>query len=210
MYNYRVSMPAPDPIIPLAPSQKSAAVEIICRAFENDPAGVYAAPALTKRRPLLSWYARTGLALGFTRGDIFTNSRLTGVAVWLRPGCADLSLWAFLQTGILPPFQAGPTVIWRFVKAMNYFAEVHGQYVTEPHWYLLILTVAPAHQGQGLGSRLIQPILDRAAAAGLPCYLETANPRAVPFYEKHGFEVIYQAHLPDGLTPFWGLRRQPR
>ena len=203
-------MTAPDPIVPLAPSGRAQAAEIICQAFENDPAGVYAAPDLIRRRHLLSWYARTGLALGFTRGEIFANSRLAGVAVWLRPGSTDLTLWAMLQTGILPPFQAGPAALWRFVKAMIHFSRVHRQYITEPHWYLFILTVAPAHQGQGLGGRLIQPILDRADAALLPCYLDTANPKAIPFYQKHGFKVVYQDYFPGSNIPFWGIRREPQ
>jgi hypothetical protein len=96
-----------DPVMLLDPSLKSPIADIICQAFENDPAAMYAAPDLIRRRHLLSWYARTGLAWGFTRGEIFVNSGQTGVAVWLRPSCADLSSWSLLQIGILPPGKAG-------------------------------------------------------------------------------------------------------
>ena len=42
-------MTAPDTIIPLDPSGRAQAAEIICQAFKNDPAGVYAAPDPTRR-----------------------------------------------------------------------------------------------------------------------------------------------------------------
>jgi GNAT superfamily N-acetyltransferase len=200
---------APEPVIPLPSAQQDQAVRLICEGFKDDPAGVYAAPDPARRAPLLSWFARTGLKFGYTGGDIFTTSSLTGVAIWFRPGSEHLSFWALLRAKTFPPLQAGPAALWRFFQAVDCVSRVHQQHVPEPHWYLFILTVAPACQGQGLGGRLIRPILDRADAAGLPCYLETVNPASVPFYQKHGFAVVHHAHLPDGSTPFWGLRRDP-
>jgi ribosomal protein S18 acetylase RimI-like enzyme len=200
---------APEPVIHLDPAQQDQAVGLICESFKNDPAGVYAAPDTAKRAPLLSWFARTGLKVGFSCGEIFTTPSLTGVAIWFRPGSEHLSLWALLRQKTFPPLQAGPASLWRFFQAVDCVSRVHRQHVPGPHWYLFLLTVAPACHGQGLGGRLIQPILDRADAAGLPCYLETTNPPAVPFYEKHGFKVVHQDQLPNGRTPFWGLRRDP-
>lgn len=56
-----------------------------------------------------------------------------------------------------------------------------------PGPYLNYLAVAPAHQGRGLGGRLLRHGL--AARAGLPGtpWLATSDPRNVPFYERHGF-----------------------
>ncbi len=203
-------MPSLEPIIPLNPLQQYQTMEVICQTFKNDPAGLYITADATKRAYILSWFANTGLTLGFKYGEIFTTSEITGVAVWFRPGYAHMSWWTMLSEGIFPPFQAGPATLWRFFKVMACFERVHREHVPENHWYLCILTIAPAHQGQGLGGRLIRPILDRADAADLPCYLETANPKSVPFYEKHGFKVVHQAQLPGSSTPFWGLRREPR
>lgn len=203
-------MPVPDPIVSLEHSQIARAADIICQAFADDPAGVYAAPDPKKRSHLLSWYARISLVLGFSQGKIFTNSLLTGVAVWLPPGSNEITLTALLQAGILPPLKAGPASLWRFVKAMIHFSQVQSRYVTELHWYLFILTVLPSCQGQGLGGKLLQPILDHADAAGLPCYLDTANPKAIPFYEKQGFKILYQDYFPGSSIPFWGVRRKPK
>jgi ribosomal protein S18 acetylase RimI-like enzyme len=39
----------------------------------------------------------------------------------------------------------------------------------------------------------------------MPCYLESSNPRNVPLYERHGFEVTAEHWLPDGpvMTYMW-------
>ena len=62
-------------------------------------------------------------------------------------------------------------------------------------------------QGNGVGSKLIQIGIDRATAAGVPCYLESSNPRNVPFYERHGFKIVEEMYpfetdtLVDGKGP---------
>nr|WP_257785612.1 GNAT family N-acetyltransferase [Pedobacter steynii] len=46
---------------------------------------------------------------------------------------------------------------------------------TEPHWYLPMIGVDPAHQGAGVGSALM---------------IESSNPKNISLYKRHGFEVI--------------------
>jgi ribosomal protein S18 acetylase RimI-like enzyme len=57
------------------------------------------------------------------------------------------------------------------------------------HWYLPWLGVDCAHQGNGLGSELLEQCLVRVDADHVPAFLETPNARTVPFYERHGFRV---------------------
>ena len=60
---------------------------------------------------------------------------------------------------------------------------------TEPHWYLSWFGVARSLHGRGLGALLMRHCLGVVDASGLPAYLETPNPRTVPFYERAGFAV---------------------
>ena len=57
-------------------------------------------------------------------------------------------------------------------------------------YYLIAIGTAASAQGKGLGSELIQVGLERANKLGVPCYLESTNPRNVPFYERHGFKTV--------------------
>lgn len=80
----------------------------------------------------------------------------------------------------------------------------------EPHWYLQVLGIRREAQGQGLGSRLLRPVLARADRDGLPCYLETADPANLAFYARFGFELARRVQLiPDG-PPHYSMRRPPQ
>jgi GNAT superfamily N-acetyltransferase len=68
-------------------------------------------------------------------------------------------------------------------------------------WYLSILGVAPALQGQGWGGRLLEPAL----ACGLPSYLETFSERSLRFYERLGYAVRHRFEEPVTGSAYWVL-----
>ena len=61
---------------------------------------------------------------------------------------------------------------------------------SEPHYYLEFIGTDPAHQGKGMGTQLITPMVERCDTEGVPAYLESSNLRNVPFYARHGFEQV--------------------
>jgi ribosomal protein S18 acetylase RimI-like enzyme len=79
----------------------------------------------------------------------------------------------------------------------------------EPHWYLNVVSTVPEHQGEGLGAAVLRPVLDRADAEVVRAYLESSNPRNLPFYRRHGFVDAGEIPLEGGpsLTKMW---REPR
>jgi ribosomal protein S18 acetylase RimI-like enzyme len=85
-------------------------------------------------------------------------------------------------------------------------AKFHPQ---EPHWYLPLIGVDPAHQGKGYGDALMSYALDRCDRERVPAYLESSNPRNVSFYRRHGFEPVgtIQAGSSPTLVP---MVRRPR
>ena len=66
-----------------------------------------------------------------------------------------------------------------------------------------------ALQGQGVGSMLMQPTLERADSAGLPTYIEASSERSAALYERLGFLHIDVLELPEGGPPVWLMRRPP-
>ena len=77
-----------------------------------------------------------------------------------------------------------------FPTFVRFGSSIDRAHPSEPHWYLEVLSVRPEHQRQGLGSRLVTPILERADRDGLACYLETADPDNVDFYQRFGFDIV--------------------
>ena len=77
-----------------------------------------------------------------------------------------------------------------------------------PHWYLLAIGVDPNHQNEGLGSLLMKHALPKVDAEGALAFLESSNPRNVPFYLRHGFEVMQVVQV--GTSPTFTLMvREP-
>jgi ribosomal protein S18 acetylase RimI-like enzyme len=76
----------------------------------------------------------------------------------------------------------------------------------EPHWYLSIVGVDAAHQGKGLGARLLEEPLARCHEEGLMAYLESTNPANISLYERHGFRVTTEIHSGDAPPIFPMLR----
>lgn len=61
------------------------------------------------------------------------------------------------------------------------------------HAYILDIQVAPAHQGKGLGGRLLEEAVRLAKELGIDkiaLRVELKNKRAIKFYLKHGFKPI--------------------
>ncbi|MFF8677007.1 GNAT family N-acetyltransferase [Streptomyces sp. NPDC015237] len=78
------------------------------------------------------------------------------------------------------------------------------------HEYLWMIGVAPGRQGEGLGTALMESVLDRCDSEGTPAYLEASSARGRALYERLGFEFTGQAlQLPDGPL-MWPMWREPR
>ena len=78
------------------------------------------------------------------------------------------------------------------------------------HFYLQGLGTDPDRQGEGLGSAVMQPVLERCDADGLPAYLESTKERNVGFYEQHGFEVVGKEQIASDGPMLWLMWREPR
>jgi GNAT superfamily N-acetyltransferase len=95
----------------------------------------------------------------------------------------------------------------RMIAIFEHQGTLRERAMPEPCWYLIVLGVEPADQRHGLGGQLLQPILARADADGLPCYLETESADAVRFYTRHGFAVLAEADVPGIGFHYWAMRR---
>ncbi|MBO0795803.1 MAG: GNAT family N-acetyltransferase, partial [Ktedonobacteraceae bacterium] len=142
-------------------------------------------------------------------GAVYTTPDVAGASCWLLPA-HTLTFGSLLRSGALAlPFQIGLAAIRRLQSAETYNEAMHQRVIGQPHNYLWLLGVDPASQGRGNGGKLIQVGLERADAAGLPCYLETSNPKNVTLYQKYGFEVAEEGVLPGQGPHVWAMKRMP-
>ncbi|WP_227747332.1 GNAT family N-acetyltransferase [Paraburkholderia franconis] len=75
-------------------------------------------------------------------------------------------------------------------------------------WYLGVLGVEPDRQGSGVGSALLTTGLRLCDQNKVGSYLETAEPRNLPFYSAFGFDVLSTSE-PAEEPRVWSMWREP-
>lgn len=199
-------------IVLLERSQMNEAIEILSHAFDDDPLFRYFLPEAERARAnAIRQICKTVVHYNQPYNHIYTTTGdLKGVAVWKPPGQFPLNTLRLLQAGTYAlPFMLRWSRFGEFMSLFFQLEEHHKRDISQQHWYLAMLGVAPAYQSQGIGSSLLQLILKQADSAGLPCYLETSTDGGVRFYQRHGFEIVRTGELPGGNPRFWTMKREP-
>jgi ribosomal protein S18 acetylase RimI-like enzyme len=194
-------------------SQQDQAAEVLSRAFIEDPFHLELLPDRDERMRAIQRLWRAVLRYSLAYGENITTPNTTGVACWLPPGNTRITYWRMLRTGFVIPravLKFGLRTGLRLLDAANTIDSAHHNLMVEPHWYLWVLAVDPECRGQGIGGKLLEPGLAQADQNGLPCYLETMNPKNVAFYEKRRFEVVKILDLLDQKVQSWMMVREPR
>jgi ribosomal protein S18 acetylase RimI-like enzyme len=188
-----------------------AAAAVHARAFLTDPFTTFMLKDQKKRPRQLFDLMALILRYACRYGEVYATPGMEAVAAWIPPGDGHESSWRMIRVGALPMiWKIGPVVIRTYLRVEGLAEEVHTRYITEPHWYLSQVGVEPELQGKGYGLRVLTPTLKRIDGEGKAIYLETLNPRAVPFYQKLGFHVCEVMHLPEGGPPMWSMLREPK
>lgn len=76
--------------------------------------------------------------------------------------------------------------------------------------YLWFIAVDKSMQGQGVGSKIIEEVIDKSNQEDLPIYLETSTERNLRFYNKHGFAVYHVSEEEMFGFKLYFLRRLPQ
>lgn len=195
-------------VIPLQAQNAAKAGNLLGRAFAEDPLMTFWLPKAAQRHRHVPRLMRFVVRYSLQYGIVETTSPENGIACWLPPGEVNFHYGALLRTGWLPiPFQSGLHNYARMFDNENYTHLIRLRACPGMHWYLWALGVEPARQGQGIGGTLLAAGLEHVDAQGLPCYLETHNPRNLPIYRHFGFEVFEEGEVPGHGLRFWGMRR---
>lgn len=194
----------------LADSQVAQGAELFARVFQNAPDMQYFIGENAVAESKILQYYQAIIRIGLLHGEVYTTSAMDGVAVWVSPENSQLSFGILIRTGFLKALVSmGARPLARFVRSARYLEKLQKQAISEPCWILVQIGVESARQGKGIGGLLIQPILTRAAAEGVSCYVESADERNLSFYTRHGFEIVNHGQVSRGGPPVWVMIRKP-
>lgn len=197
---------APIEITTVSEANLLPAQETLVQAFADDPVAAHLFPDPSKRPVGMAHIFQMALRYGTRRGQVDVIQPAGAVAIWIRPEHATPSWTRLVRAGCLTtPFAVGWSATRRMLRFEHFIESCRLRTLSLPHWYLFSIGVRPGQQGQGLGAALLRHGLKRAQATSVPCYLETANARNLPFYQKHGFHVVAQKLPPDAGPGIWSL-----
>ena len=158
-------------------------ISTLVLAFSHDPLTRWMYPDSYQYLTYFPRFVRVFGGKAFEYCTAYSSDDYSGAALWFPPGGkSDAEPVAeLLQQSI---FESDQADVFAFFEQLDHY---HPQF---PHWYLSMIGVEPAQQGNGDGSALLQPVLRRCDRELTPAYLESSNPANTPFYERHGFEAI--------------------
>jgi ribosomal protein S18 acetylase RimI-like enzyme len=199
-------------LLRLTLKERGAGAAVLGRAFAEYEVLRHYFPDETQRHIIASTFVLIGLAVCLKYGEVYaTSENMEGVAAWLPPGKAPFGGWQIIRSVPLPTLlRFGRQGAARMQAYGRFVDKLHRRLVPYPHWYLQVIGVDPAHQGQGFSSRLIRPVLERIDHERMPCFLETNIDKNVAIYRRFGFEVISEDKMPGTpVTSFAMLRKAP-
>ncbi len=162
----------------LVPADIYRATAVLVLAFAHDPVARWQYPDPAQYLRLFPSFVRAFGGSAVVQETARYVGEHVGAALWLPPG-TDLDHAAIEAT--LPEDRRAE------ITAVS--EELSPHHPSEPHWYLPLVGVDPAHQRRGYGALLLEDTLRRCDRDHVSAYLESTNPANIPLYERHGFEL---------------------
>lgn len=185
------------------PDERRSVCDVLGRAFADDPVAEYLFPDPRTRVERYARFASIAITAFGPSAVVTTEPGIRSAAIWQSPDRAPLALVRQLSVfaSLIGITRSG------FLRAARLGELMSRHHLRERHWYLAVLGTDPTAQRSGLASTILQPVLDRCDRDRLPAYLESSKASNIPFYNKHGFEVVDELCIPGGPSLWPMIRR---
>lgn len=181
------------------PADEDRVINTIVLAFESDPPARWMFPGPDDYYANFPYFARAFGGGALSQQSAYYVEDFAGVALWLPPGLQpdEAALIALLERAVAAE---------KLPQVFSILEQLGRFHPTEPHWYLPMTGVDPASQGLGYGTTMLHHALQRVDQDHLPAYLESTNPKNIPLYERHGFELLGAVEVAEAPPMFPMLR----
>jgi ribosomal protein S18 acetylase RimI-like enzyme len=181
-------------------SDEAATIDVLVRAFSADPIAQWIWPDSQQCHMYFPSFVRAFGGKAFRHGTAYYVDGYGAAALWLPPGVLpdEDELSSIFQRSVSEQIQK---------DVISVFDQMGRYHPSDPHWHLPLMGVDPLKQGKGFGSALLQHALVHCDRDNKLAYLESSSPRSIPFYERHGFELLGTIRLGTSPSIFPMLRR---
>lgn len=176
-------------------SDRETIVNILSSSFDENKSVNYIVPQTASRKKRLRALMEYSFDYCRLFGEVYLSEDRNACALVVLPDQKKASMKSILLDVKLILSCVG---INNINKALTREKSINAVHPKEDFYYLWFVGVDPAQQGRGVGSKLLNEILQRSRELRRPVYLETSTKRNLPWYTKHGFKTF--AELDFGYT----------
>lgn len=163
-------------------------VDILSASFNDNRSVNYIIKQDGKRADRLKGLMRYSFDVCQLFGDVFLTNDKSGCALILKPDRKKTTLQSLLLDAKLA---AGVLGIENIKKASARETTISKTHPKGLLYYLWFIGVDPGEQNKGIGSELLQKVIEEGEKDNRIICLETSTEKNIPWYKKFGF-TIYQ------------------
>lgn len=119
--------------------------------------------------------------------ETFLSDNKKGCALIVIPDKKRTSLKSILMDAKLAISCIGLFNIKKAMDRESKIKKIHPKGVLM--YYLWFIGIEPSEQNNGIGSRLLEEVIQESAFMQRSIYLETSTLKNIPWYEKYGFTI---------------------
>lgn len=165
---------------------KNRIVEILSNTFDDNKSVNYIIQQDAKRKERIRKLMAYSFDVCYLSGNVFLSDDKKACALILLPDKKKTSLRSVLLGIKLATSVIG---LRNVKKATTREASINAIHPEGPLYYLWFIGVDCSEQGKGIGSKLLNAVIEKGLAQKRTVCLETSTIKNLPWYEKHGFTI---------------------
>lgn len=171
---------------------KQLIIKILTSSFDTNESVNYIAKQDHKRIERINSLMDYSFEMCFHYGDVYLTQDKKGCALILYPHKKNTTLKTILWDLKLIFNCIG---IENIGKAINRERAIKQLQAKIPMYYLWFIGVDEKYQNNGIGSQLLEFIIEDSQEKQLPIFLETSTLKNLPWYQKFGFKTYNELQL---------------
>lgn len=190
----------PQATVPALHDEAARTISTLVTAFAADPFIRWMFPKADQYLMAFPRVLQFFAGAAFDSDTAYRSADFTATVLWLPPGVSpdEEGLGQVLANHVEVAMQE---------QVFAVMEQVGAGHPAAAHWYLPAMGVDAIHQGSGIGSSVLDHSLARCDQTCRLAYLESTNPANIPFYQRHGFEVVGEIQI-DGSPVLTRMLRE--
>ncbi|MDF3076874.1 MAG: family N-acetyltransferase [Sphingobacteriaceae bacterium] len=173
-------------------SDKSLVLDILTKSFDTNKSVNYIVKQDKKRVQRVRALMDYSFEVCYLFGEVYLSNNKKACALILYPDKKKATLKSILLDIKLILSCVGLSNV---KKALSRESKIKKIQPKEPMYYIWFIGVDPAYQNSGIGTELLNEVIEDSSRKKRPIYLETSTTKNLPWYKKFGFDIYNELDL---------------